>query len=190
MQRTKKGRPRASDPVKTTYHVTCTIEQDPVKITKARQGKGLFIIATNELDPKKLPAEKLLANYKAQQCVERGFRFLKDPMFMTSSVFLKKETRIIALTLIMCLCLLIYTLTQRKLRLELEKQGATLPSQTGKPIKKPTIRWIYECFEGVHVFYEWIGQTLHESLLNMTQLRVDVLHLLGPPYQKIYEDAA
>jgi transposase len=51
--------------------------------------KGRFIVATNELDPTKLSAQEMLFNYKEQQAVERGFRFLKDPFFMTSSVFLK-----------------------------------------------------------------------------------------------------
>jgi transposase len=39
--------------------------------------------------------------YKAHQGVERGFRFLKDPLFFASSVFLKSPKRIAALGLIM-----------------------------------------------------------------------------------------
>jgi transposase len=35
--------------------------------------------------------------------VERGFRFLKDPLFLASSVFVKKPERIMALSLIMVL---------------------------------------------------------------------------------------
>ena len=75
-----------------------------------------------------LPAKEFLSVYKnGQQSVERRFRVLKDPRFKDSrfmifSGFLKKETRIIALSLVMCLSLLIYTLTQRKLRLEVDKK--------------------------------------------------------------------
>ena len=109
---------------------------------------------------------------------------------MTSSVFLKKTERIIALALVMCLSLLIYTLTQRKLRLELQKHEATIPSQTGKPTKKPTMRWIYECFEGITVWREQQDDICREFVVNMQQLHIDLLHLLGVRYQKIYEDAA
>ena len=52
---------------------------------------GKFIIATNELDPERLPAGEMLANYTDQGItVERGFRFLKDPLFFADSLFLKK----------------------------------------------------------------------------------------------------
>jgi transposase len=39
----------------------------------------------------------VVTTYKEQGGVERGFRFLKDPLFLASSVFVKKAERIIAL---------------------------------------------------------------------------------------------
>jgi transposase len=45
-----------------------------------------------------LSDEQMLVHYKQQQGVERGFRFLKDPLFFASSVFLKTPERIMALT--------------------------------------------------------------------------------------------
>ena len=113
--------------------------------------KGRFIVATNELDATKLSAKEMLFNYKEQQAAERGFRFLKDPFFMTSSVFLKNQDRIVALGMIMCLCLLVYTIAQRFLRKQLEKLRTFLPNQLGKPKKRPTMRWIFQIFEGVHL---------------------------------------
>lgn len=92
---------------------------------------GRFILATNVLDSEKLSADKALREYKAQQGVERGFRFLKDPLFLrtrvlrspqnremsvASSVFLKSPKRICAVGMIMSLCLLLYNLGQRQLR--------------------------------------------------------------------------
>ena len=183
------------------HHIDRLSAIDETKITDAENSKGFFIIATNEMNTEALPAKELLSVYKnGQQSVERGFRFLKDPRFkdarvkdsrvMLFSGFLKKETRIIALSLVMCLSLLIYTLTQRKLRLELAKQGATLPNQTGKPVKKPTPAWIYECFRRVAVQCEQIGNKVRERMTNMTRLHERVLRLLGHAYQKIYEPAA
>ena len=62
---------------------------------------GRFILATNVLDSMELTTEEMLSKYKGQQSVERGFRFLKDPLFLTDSVFLKSSHRIEALGLIM-----------------------------------------------------------------------------------------
>lgn len=53
----------------------------------------------------------------------------------------------------MCLCLLICMLSQRKLRKQLSLKNETLPNQTGKEVKNPTMKWIYQIFEGVHVLY-------------------------------------
>lgn len=53
--------------------------------------KGKFIVATNELDSKKLSDEEALKAYKEQQHAERGFRFLKDPFFFADSMFLKND---------------------------------------------------------------------------------------------------
>ena len=186
----KPGRPKKGDSGKTVYRLTCALEKDQRKINKILKAKGKFIIATNELDSNKLSVLDLISNYKNQQSVERGFRFLKDPMFMASSVFLKKQQRIVALGLIMCLCLLVYTLTQRKLRMKLKQMNETLPDQKGKETSKPTIRWIYQIFEGVHVLYRRTDQGINEIVLNLNAIRNQVLKLMGPTYQKIYENVA
>jgi len=53
-----------------------------------------------------LSDEQILEEYKAQQSNERGFRFLKEPLFFTSSVFVKTPERVEAIAMIMGLCLL------------------------------------------------------------------------------------
>ncbi|CCQ69959.1 transposase, partial [Crocosphaera watsonii WH 0402] len=50
---------------------------------------GRFILATNELEESQLSSEDILIKYKDQQAAERGFGFLKDPLFFADSVFLK-----------------------------------------------------------------------------------------------------
>jgi transposase len=77
----------------------------------ARQARvdqhSCFILATNELDEVQLPALEVLAGYKGQASAERGFRFLKDPQFLASSLYLKKPERIMALLMVMTVCLLV-----------------------------------------------------------------------------------
>lgn len=81
------------------------------------------MLATNQLDKESLSDEQLLIHYKQQQGIERGFRFLKDPLFFASSVFLKTPERIMALAFIMALSLLVYNLGQRQLRLALDSNS-------------------------------------------------------------------
>lgn len=39
-----------------------------------------FIVGTNVLDPERVRDLELVTTYRAQGGVERGFRFLKDPL--------------------------------------------------------------------------------------------------------------
>ena len=57
-------------------------------VATEQQRSGRFILATNVLDAQELSNDDVLRDYIAQQSTERGFRFLKDPLFFTSSVFL------------------------------------------------------------------------------------------------------
>ncbi len=172
------------------FRIQALLERDEEKIGQLISEKGKFIIATNELDEIKLPKEEMLECYKGQQSVERGFRFLKDPFFLTSSVFLKKDTRIVALSMIMCLCLLVYTLAQRLLRHRILQTEKKVANQKGKPTDRPTIRWIFQVFEGIHVLLIKGKNTTKEQVLNLYPERQLILELLGPSFQKIYENAA
>ena len=116
--------------------------------------KSLFILATNELDQEKLPPEEILRGYKGQVRVERGFRFLKEPWFMASSIYLQDEKRIMALLMVMTLCLMVYSALERRTREGLQTQDLTVPDQKGNPTQRPTARWVFESFLGIHVLFE------------------------------------
>ena len=184
-----RGRPRLNEPLKQKYRIQAELQQDVKRIDQALKTKGRFIVATNELDPTKLSAKEMLFNYKEQQAVERGFRFLKDPFFMTSSVFLKSQDRIVALGMVMCLCLLVYTIAQRLLRKQLEKLQTSVPNQLGKPTKRPTMKWIFQIFEGVHLLIHKTPSGIQERVLNMNKVRYQVLNVLGPEFEKMYSAA-
>jgi len=182
----KRGRPAKDTFKKQVYRVNAQILLDEKEKTERQSLMGRFIVATNELNEKLLSKEDLLNHYKNQQSVERGFRFLKDPFFLCSSVFLKKETRIVALGMVMCLCLLIYMLTQRLVRQKLQEQNRTLPNQLGKPTKRPTLRWIFQVFEGVHVIYHRMRERSVVVVANMRKFHREVVSLLGGVFGIIY----
>jgi transposase len=51
---------------------------------------------------------EVLNGYKGQTQAERGFRFLKAPQFLASSLSRKKPERIMALLTVMTVCWLVY----------------------------------------------------------------------------------
>ncbi len=111
------GRPtKNQSPEHFTYRVIAQVIPVEKLIEIARRRTGRFILATNVLDEEVLSNDEVLIEYKGQQSSERGFRFLKDPLFFTSSVFVNTPRRVAALAMIMGLCLLVYTLGQRQLR--------------------------------------------------------------------------
>ena len=88
----RRGRPKPGEqPQIVGYRLVGDQERNATEIDITLRAKGRFILATNVLDGQHYPDEKLLSDYKAQQKVERGFRFLKDPWFMVDSVFLKSS---------------------------------------------------------------------------------------------------
>lgn len=183
-----KGRPKTDEQTSYCYRGSSSLREDATKIDPILRSKGRFIIATNELDETLLTSVELLQNYKGQQSVERGFRFLKEPAFMTPSVFLKSQKRIIALAMVMCLCLLVYMIAQRYLRQRLEQARASVPNQLGKATRTPTMRWIFQLFEGVHLLIDKTRKKTKEIVLNMNPVRCHVLSILGPQFVKIYSN--
>ena len=97
------GRPGAqTEPDIIAYRLTGTVSACAEALETAQKSLGKFIIATNQLDAERLSAQAMLEYYTAQGVsVERGFRFLKDPLFFAHSLFLKKPERIMALVMIM-----------------------------------------------------------------------------------------
>ncbi len=97
--------------------------QKPEEIERIRKEAGRFILATNLVDDDKLKPSEILTNYKNQQSCERGFRFLKDPLFFADSLFVENPVRIETMLFLMSLCLLVYNLGQRELRNSLLKKN-------------------------------------------------------------------
>jgi transposase len=93
-----RGRPpKGRSPDRQTWQVQAQVTVDDELLEREVQHQARFLLATNVLDPAELPDEQLIGQDKAQSGGERGFAFLKDPLFLASSVFLKRPERIMAL---------------------------------------------------------------------------------------------
>lgn len=180
----RRGRPpQGQKPQAITYRIEGALASRPEQRTLRLQRKSCFILATNQLDTEALSDEALLVAYKDQQKVERGFRFLKDPLFLASSLYLKSPKRLMALMMVMTLCLLVYAALEYRLRQALRAHDQTVPNQKGKPIQNPTMRWVFQLFVGIHLLLIQDVQTL---VLNLNDLHRQVLWLLGPSYETLY----
>jgi len=188
-QYTRRGRPGPEDqPQVLYYQLQGELKPDQAALEKMRTAFGKFILATNEMDVQALPAKEILSHYKEQgSSVERGFRFLKDPLFFAHSLFLKSPARIMALIMVMGLALLVFALAEQQLRLRLKQANATIPSQTGKPTQTPTMRWVFQMFEGIDLLLVLQDeQVVMRKVLNLRPDHLLILRLLGPQVHNCY----
>lgn len=186
----KGGRPaKDAEPATIEWRIEATLGVDRERVERESERRACYIVGTSVLDGGRLSDEELIRTYKGQGGVERGFRFLKDPLFLASSVFVKKPERIEALGFVMVVCLLVYRLAEQRLRERLAQSGQTVPNQVGKPITNPTMRWVFQFFEGIDVLYvrSPAGVVVSRHVLHLRAVHEQVLRLLGPPYQKLYD---
>ena len=186
----RRGKPRVGDKKQCMgYQVKSLIQRNESAINAQLNKKGRFILATNDLDKEHYRDSMMLEEYKSQQKVERGFRFIKDPWFMVDSIFLKSNKRIEALMMVMTLCLFVYNYSQYRLREALRNSKETLPNQLGKPIQNPTMRWVFQLMEGIGIvrFYTaGLKRPLKEMLTNLNSIRKKIIMLFGEMTCQMY----
>lgn len=177
------GRPKlGQQPERIEYQITGVLCTPIASRQAALQQLGLFIIATNDVS-EHLDMANLLSSYKAQQNVEKGFRFLKSPDFLTSAIYLKKPERIEALLMVMTCCLMVYAGLEHQIRKTLVEKDCYFPDMKYKPGQRPTARWVFQCFEDITIMY------LPDKLpivANMEVRNRTIVDCLGEKYQKIY----
>ena len=156
------------------YQVSATLVKNTSAITESERRAGRFILTTNILDEAVLTPDEILSKYKEQQSTERGFRFLKDPLFFADSVFLKSPERIETMAMLMGLCLLVYTISQRQLHGALKQCNTGIKNQLGKLTNTPTLRWIFQCFQGIDL----VTLNGEQQVVNLTEERWWILGFL------------
>ena len=108
--------------------------------------------------------------------------FLKDPLFFADSLFVENPERIETMLFLMSLCLLVYNLGQRELRNSLKRIKIGIKNQLGKLTISPTLRWVFQCFQGIHLL------TLNgvNQIVNLTLERSFILNCLPSSCLKYY----
>lgn len=167
------------------YQIDASFEINQKKCDKVLNENSCFTLATT-MHPDQLSAKEALDNYKDQDYTEKGFAFLKDKEFFTSSLNLKKTGRIEAVLMIMVLSLLVYSLAQRRLRMALAQNDETIPNQVNKPTKKPTMRWVFQLFEGVNLVSITVGGATQNLIEGLNEVRQKIINLLGKNVLEMY----
>ncbi len=86
------------------------------------------------------------------------------------------------MAMLMGLCLLVYSLGQRQIRASLQIAKTGIKNQLGKLTERPTLRWIFQCFQGIHlVRFQEITQ-----IANLTDERKFTLKFFSEFVRKYY----
>ena len=181
------GRPTAETPIRAIeWQMQAQVRLDAERIKDAKQHQACFVLGTN-IETEQLSDTEVIAGYKAQSQAEGGFRFLKDPLFFVSSLFVKKPSRIQGLLMVMTLALLVYSVAQRRLRRALARQNATIPNQINQPTSHPTLRWVFQVLEGIERVRVTVAGQVRALITGLNEVKIKILHLFGEQVCQVYQ---
>ena len=86
------------------------------------------------------------------------------------------------MAMLMGLCLLVYTIGQRQLRQKLKECKTGLKNQLGKLTNTPTLRWIFQCFQGIHL----VRMNEVKQIVNLTNERRHILSFFPDSCHRYY----
>jgi transposase len=143
--------------------------------------ESCFVIASNAT--KETSDEEIVKIYKGQQTVENSFRELKSPQ-LASVIYLKNQTRIKVLTMLLTFSLLLRALIQYRMREGLKDFNEKNPGEIicagwgNRRLESPTYKLLYEhsvncCFEreawGEYSF-SWLSSVQRQRVAPLLEL--------------------
>ena len=88
--------------------------------------------------------------------------------------------------MIMGLSLLIYALAEHELREQLKAREQFIPDQKGKPTQRPTMRRVFQMFEGIHILLIEKDTMRKQMVLNVQEVHQQIARLLGETVVQFY----
>lgn len=183
----KVGYTKGRSPDYYEYKVVGRFTQSMEKIDMETQRKASFVLATN-MTRKDLADDEVVAAYKKQQHVERGYRFLKDPQFFANAFFLKSPARISALIMVMTLALLVYSIAQKRVNAAIKKNNIEFKNLAGVMKKSLTVRRAFQLFRGVYTLPSQSTDGCRFLVDGLNAIRVTILNLLKGCCLRFYDD--
>lgn len=175
-----KGRPnKGATPASTVWHGVAPLTIDPPDVEAQITRHASCLVAPTVIDEQKRSHDHVSLTSKEQGGVERGFRFLNDPLFLASSVFLKKPERLMALRCIMGACVLVSRFAEHHLRRHRASTSQTVPNHVNTPPDRPPMRWMFQCVEGSDLLPVRAGFQEHVQVLGRQHFHQNILLFLG-----------
>jgi transposase len=182
-----KGRPTPITPIRAIeWQIQAQSQPHDEQIEQRKQHKACFVIGTN-IDANQVSDTEVIRAYKGQAHAEGGFRFLKDPLFFVSSLFVKRPSRIQGLLMVMTAALLVYSVAQRRLRQQLVRHNETVPNQIHQPTQRPTLRWVFQLLEGIHRVRVMVQGHVHDLIEGLNEVQIKILRVFGEGVCRLYQ---
>ena len=87
----------------------------------------------------------------------------------------------------MTLSLMVYNIAQRRMRKTLKEQHETIPNQIGIPSSKPTLRWVFQIFEGINFVKMKFNNDYKCIVHGINSLHKKIIRLFGETVCRIYQ---
>ena len=89
----------------------------------------------------------------------------------------------------MTCALLVYSVTQRRLRHQLARQGETMPNQINQPTERPTLRWLLQRLDGIHRLRVTVHGKVYDLIEGLDEVQSKILRLFGDAVCQLYQIA-
>jgi hypothetical protein len=181
-----KGRPTPCTPLKAIeWPIQAHVQADDETSAPTKQAQACLVLGTT-IDASELRDAAVIVAYQGQSHVEGGCRFLQDPLFVVSSLFVKNPTRSAGLLMVRTLALLLYSVAQRRLRPQLATHQETVPNQINQPTASPTFRWVVQLWEGIHRVRVTVQAQVHDLIEGLNDVQIKLLRLFGHEVCRLY----
>lgn len=181
------SRPTSTTPSKAiTWQIHAQVQPNDAQIVQRKQHKACFVVGTT-IDASQVSDVEVIHAHKGQAQAEGGFRFLTDPLFVVSSLFVKRPSRMQGLLMVMTGAVLVYAVAQRRLRQHLVRHNETMPNHMHQPTPRPTLRWVFQLLEGIHRVRVMAQGHVHDLIEGLNEVQSKLLRLFGEGVCRLYQ---
>jgi transposase len=139
---------------RTVWHIEVEIGEMKAEVFEEKKKEASTFILVSRLKKAK-SSEEILKNYKNQNKVEEGFKFIKQPQYL-GPIYTKKVNRVEALGYIFLMVLLLAKYLEYRVRLGMTESNGEL-KVGGQKVLRPTAKTILEILE-MMLIMRWNGQ--------------------------------
>ena len=151
---------------------------------------GWRVYATNN-SKLQLSVPQAVLCYRQEYKIEHKFNQLLNKVTALMPVFLKKDSRIVALTRLLLFALKFVSTTQQQIRKELLSTGQYLkelfPGNPGRKTNKPTTEMILSAFKDISLVILPVKDAFQVKVVKLKPIQLKILELLGF-HPMLYQD--